>query len=125
MTLITVETAADGVRRIGLNRADKRNALNPSLRGALIEAFEDASDDGSVHAIVIAGNGGHFCAGGDIDSMEGLTTQSGRIRMKVNHRMVKVLAEIEKPVIAAVSGYDVGAGAGISGISHRKLNSAT
>ena len=40
MTLITVETVADGVRRIGLNRAEKRNALNPSLRDALIEVFE-------------------------------------------------------------------------------------
>jgi len=109
-----VETVADGIRRIGLNRADKRNALNPSLRGALIEAFEAASGDETVHAIVIAGNGGHFCAGGDIDSMEGLTPQTGRARMKVNHRMVHVLAETEKPVVVAVSGFAVGAGAGIA-----------
>jgi 2-(1,2-epoxy-1,2-dihydrophenyl)acetyl-CoA isomerase len=114
MTLVTVETVADGIRRIGLNRADKRNALNPSLRGALIKAFEAASGDETIHAIVIAGNGGHFCAGGDIDSMEGLTPQTGRARMKVNHRMVHVLAETEKPVIAAVSGFAVGAGAGIA-----------
>ena len=114
MTLVTVETVADGIRRIGLNRADKRNALNPSLRGALIEAFEAASGDDTVHAIVIAGNGGHFCAGGDIDSMEGLTPQTGRARMKVNHRMVHVLAETEKPVVAAVTGFAVGAGAGIA-----------
>ncbi len=60
MTLITVETAADGVRRIGLNRADKRNALNPDLRGALIETLEAAAADETVHAIVIAGNGGAF-----------------------------------------------------------------
>jgi len=114
MTLVTVESVADGIRRIGLNRADKRNALNPSLRGALIKAFEAASGDETIHAIVIAGNGGHFCAGGDIDSMEGLTPQTGRARMKVNHRMVHVLAETEKPVIAAVSGFAVGAGAGIA-----------
>ena len=114
MTLITVETVADGVRRIGLNRAEKRNALNPSLRDALIEVFEAASSDETVHAIVITGNGGHFCAGGDIDSMEGLTPQTGRDRMKVNHRMVQLMAGIEKPIIAAVSGYAVGAGAGIA-----------
>ena len=102
MTVLTVETVADGVRRIGLNRADKRNALNPDLRGALIETLEMSADDETVHAIVIAGNGGNFCGGGDIDSMEGLTAQSGRMRMKINHRMVRVLAELEKPVIAAV-----------------------
>ncbi len=119
MTLVTVETvagdgAARGVRRIGLNRADKRNALNPELRGALIQAFEAACDDDTVHAIVIAGNGGHFCAGGDIDSMSDLTPQTGRARMKLNHRLVRLLAETDKPVIAAVSGYAVGAGAGLA-----------
>ncbi len=114
MTFVTVESAADGVRRIGLNRADKRNALSPNLRGALIEALAAAADDAAVRAIVIAGNGGHFCAGGDIDSMEGQTPQTGRTRMKINHRMVRLLAEFEKPVIAAVSGYAVGAGAGIA-----------
>ena len=114
MTLITVETVAEGIQRIGLNRAEKRNALNPSLRGALIEVFEAASSDETVHAIVITGNGGHFCAGGDIESMEGLTPRTGRVRMKVNHRMVQLMADIEKPVIAAVSGYAVGAGAGIA-----------
>ena len=55
MTVVTVETVADGVRRIGLNRADKRNALNPELRGALIEALEAASGDETVQAVVIAG----------------------------------------------------------------------
>ncbi len=114
MTLVTVESVADGVRRIGLDRAEKRNALNPALRAALIEAVEAAAADDAVHAIVIAGNGGHFCAGGDIDSMEGLTPLTGRARMKHNHRMVRTLAECEKPVVAAVSGYAVGAGAGIA-----------
>ena len=114
MTLITVETVAEGVRRIGLNRADKRNALNPSLRGELIEVFEAASSDDTVYAIVITGNGGHFCAVGDIESMEGLTPETGRVRMKVNHRLVQLMTDIEKPVIAAVSGYAVGAGAGIA-----------
>ena len=114
MTVLTIDHPADGIRRIGLNRTDKRNALNPDLRGALIEALEAAADDPAVHAIVLAGNGGHFCAGGDLDSMDGMTPQTGRGRMKHNHRMVRLLADSEKPVIAAVSGYAVGAGAGIA-----------
>ena len=114
MTVLTIDHPADGIRRIGFNRVDKRNALNPDLRGALIEALQAAADDAAVHAIVLAGNGGHFCAGGDLDSMDGMTPQTGRQRMKHNHRMVRLLAESEKPVIAAVSGYAVGAGAGIA-----------
>jgi 2-(1,2-epoxy-1,2-dihydrophenyl)acetyl-CoA isomerase len=114
MTLLTIETPASGICRIGLNRTDKRNALNPEIRYALIDAFQAALDDEAVHAVILAGNGGHFCAGGDIDSMVGLTPQSGRTRMKVNHRVVRLMAESEKPIIAAVSGFAVGAGAGLA-----------
>ncbi len=114
MPFVTVDAPADGVTRIGLNRPEKRNALNPDLRGAFIEAFSGALNDPKCRAVVIAGNGGHFCAGGDIDSMQGLTPQSGRARMKANHVLVKLIAEAEKPVIAAVEGYAVGAGAGLA-----------
>ena len=114
MTLVIVDVPADGVTRVSLNRPDKRNALNPDLRAALIESVATAIDDADSRAIVITGTGGHFCAGGDIDSMAGLAVKSGRARMKVNHKMVRLLAESEKPVIAAVEGYAVGAGAGIA-----------
>ena len=114
MLFVTIDTPADGVVRIGLNRPEKRNAINPELRYALIDALTAARDDEDVHAIVIAGNGGHFCAGGDIDSMAGVTVQGARARMKSNHRMVRLIAESEKPVIAAVQGFAVGAGAGIA-----------
>ncbi len=114
MLFVTVDAPAEGVTRIGLNRPEKRNALNPELRGALIAALRDALGDADVRAIVLAGNEGHFCAGGDIDSMEGLTPQAGRARMKNNHEMVRLLAEAEKPIIAAVEGYAVGAGAGLA-----------
>lgn len=114
MLFVTIDTPAEGVARIGLNRPEKRNAINPELRHALIEAFTAARDDADIHAIIIAGNGGHFCAGGDIDSMAGVTVQSARARMKSNHRMVRLMAESEKPIIAAVEGFAVGAGAGIA-----------
>ena len=114
MLFVTVDAPAEGVTRIGLNRPEKRNALNPELRGALIAALRDALGDADVRAIVLAGNEGHFCAGGDIDSMEGLTPQAGRARMINNHEMVRLLAEAVKPIIAAVEGYAVGAGAGLA-----------
>lgn len=114
MLFVTVDAPADGVARIGLNRPEKRNALNPELRGAFIEAFSTALADPGIRAVVITGNGGHFCAGGDIDSMQGLTPQTGRARMKSNHVLVKLIADAEKPVIAAVEGYAVGAGAGLA-----------
>lgn len=114
MLFVTVDTPAPGVARIGLNRPEKRNAINPELRHALIDAITAARDDAEIQAIIIAGNGGHFCAGGDIDSMAGVTVQSARTRMKSNHLMVRLMADSEKPIIAAVEGFAVGAGAGIA-----------
>ncbi len=113
-TVLTIDRPDGGIVRIGLNRPEKRNALDPGLRLALIDVIDAALADPTVRALVLAGNGGHFCAGGDIASMDGLDAAAGRARMKSNHRMVRLIAEAEKPVIAAVEGYAVGAGAGIA-----------
>ncbi len=112
--VLTIDRPEEGIARIGLNRPEKRNALDPELRLALIDGIESVLADPSVRAVVLAGNGGHFCAGGDIASMEGLDAAAGRARMKSNHRMVRLIADAEKPVIAAIEGYAVGAGAGIA-----------
>lgn len=112
--VLTIDRPEEGIARIGLNRPEKRNALDPELRLALIAGIESVLEDSSIRAVILAGNGGHFCAGGDIASMEGLDAAAGRARMKSNHRMVRLIAEAEKPVVAAVEGYAVGAGAGIA-----------
>ena len=114
MSLVVSETAAPGIARIAINRPDKRNAVSPEARNDLIEAVTEALRDNATCAIVIGSIAGHFCAGGDIDSMIDLDVASGRTRMKDNHRMVRVLAEAEKPIVAGVEGFAVGAGAGIA-----------
>lgn len=114
MALVVSETAAPGIARIAINRPDKRNAVSPEARNLLIEAVGAGLGDSAVRSIVLGSTEGHFCAGGDIDSMTDLDVASGRIRMKDNHRLVRVLAEAEKPVVAAVEGFAVGAGAGIA-----------
>jgi 2-(1,2-epoxy-1,2-dihydrophenyl)acetyl-CoA isomerase len=113
MSLVTADTV-DGIAQIAINRPEKRNAVNPEARAALIDALGAALADDAVAAIVIGASGGHFCAGGDIDSMVDLDVGTARTRMKENHRLVRLLAEAEKPVIAAIEGYAVGAGAGIA-----------
>lgn len=114
MSIVLIETPAEGIARVVLNRPEKRNAINPELRAGLREAFERVLADGAVRAIVVAGAGGHFCAGGDIDSMQGLDARSARARMKDNHRLIRLVLEAEKPVIAAIEGFAVGAGAGLA-----------
>jgi enoyl-CoA hydratase/carnithine racemase len=113
MALVKSE-AKDGIGVLALDRADKRNALNTELRRDLIAAVTAALSDDAVHAIVLTGAGGHFCAGGDIESMDGLTPTTGRARMKDGQRLVRLLYECEKPIVAAVEGFAVGAGAGLA-----------
>ena len=93
MPVVVSETAAPGITRIAINRPDKRNAVSPEARNALIDVVYAALADNEVHAIVLGSTEGHFCAGGDIDSMTDLDVASGRVRMKENHRMVRLLAE--------------------------------
>ena len=114
MTIVQSESVATGITRIAINRPEKRNAVSPEVRDALIDTFSNALNDEDVQAIVLGSTDGHFCAGGDIDTMVEMDVSSGRTRMKENHRMVRLLAEAEKPIVAAVEGYAVGAGAGIA-----------
>ena len=113
MSLVKTDTAG-GIATIALDRPDKRNALNAELRRDLIAAVGASLAGDAVQALVLTGAGGHFCAGGDIDSMEGLTPRTARARMKDGQRLVRLVHDCEKPVVAAVEGFAVGAGAGLA-----------
>ena len=68
----TLVVARDGpVMKVTLNRPEARNALSPTMVGELSEVFTQARDDASTRAVVLAGAGGTFCAGGDLKGMEG------------------------------------------------------
>jgi 2-(1,2-epoxy-1,2-dihydrophenyl)acetyl-CoA isomerase len=114
MSLVEIGRDSDGIARVTLNRPDKRNALSPELRRELFAALGAVLADEAAHAVVVTGAGGHFCSGGDIDSMAGLTAKAGRARMREAHRIVRLLYEADKPVVAAVEGFAVGAGAGLA-----------
>jgi 2-(1,2-epoxy-1,2-dihydrophenyl)acetyl-CoA isomerase len=113
--LILRDDPRDRVARLTLNRPERRNAINPQLRAALREGLADVLADPGVRAIVIAGAGGSFCAGGDLASAtSGSDAASARARMTENHRLVRLLWHAEKPLVAAVEGWAVGAGAGLA-----------
>ncbi len=106
---------ADGILELTLSYPRRRNALAPGLRMALIEHLENGLADPACRAIILTGEGGHFCAGGDISGMGQNTGLQGRARMmRVSHRMLRLLIEGETPVIAAVEGHAAGAGLSIA-----------
>ena len=110
---ILLETK-DHWARITLNRPDTRNALNMEMRSDLLEALKGISDDPSVKAVILTGAGKVFSSGGDIRTMEGLTPPATRLRVKDAQRVIQALVEMEKPVIGAVNGPAVGAGASLA-----------
>src|SRR2546421_12780250 len=65
-TLVLLDEPSPGVRRITLNRPEKRNALNHPLRGQLLQALREGDDDSEVRVQIIRGAGPSFSAGYDL-----------------------------------------------------------
>jgi 2-(1,2-epoxy-1,2-dihydrophenyl)acetyl-CoA isomerase len=95
---------------ITLDRPEKMNALTPEMREALGTHFETAGRDPDVRAVLLTGAGKSFCASGDVSRMGEFTPASGRDLLKLAQRMVRNLANIEKPVVAGVRGAVAGIG---------------
>ncbi len=108
----------DGATWITLNRPDRYNAFAGSMRDELANAIEQAGADAAVRVIVVVGAGAAFCAGADVDSMMDLLDRSDeqafRANVEAGARVVRAIATAPKPVIAAVNGVAVGAGAALA-----------
>jgi 2-(1,2-epoxy-1,2-dihydrophenyl)acetyl-CoA isomerase len=103
---------------ITLNRPEVRNAINEEMLPPWVEALESCRLDPEIAVIVITGAGEAFCRGGDVTRLGAHTEPSPR-EIKEQfwdrlHRIPKKLAEIDKPVIAAVNGLASGAGVDVS-----------
>jgi 2-(1,2-epoxy-1,2-dihydrophenyl)acetyl-CoA isomerase len=109
---------ADGVATLTLNRPESMNSLSLELKNALVEALADVASDTSVRAVVLTGNGRGFCVGQDLAEHSQLL-ESGdpaplnTVRLHYNPITLS-LAQMPKPVIAAVNGTAAGAGASFS-----------
>ena len=93
-----------------MDHPTRRNAFAMPIRLAMIEALDKAQRDKSVRAVVLAGQGAHFSAGGDISGMEVNGALDGRERMRLSHQVVRLMVLGSLPIVAAVEGYCVGAG---------------
>ncbi len=109
-----LERPEPAIACLALNRPTRKNALDLEIREILLDHLTTAMEDPEVRAIVVYGKGGTFCAGGDITTMKDTSPEAARARMQRGHRFVRQLYACEKPVVAAVEGYAVGAGAGLA-----------
>ena len=96
------------VRKIRMNRPEKKNALTLAMYGAMAAAIEDAGTDTSVRCLLIAGAPDIFCAGNDLNDFVAMA-RTGALGNPIV-RFLHALARCEKPLVAAVSGAAVGIG---------------
>lgn len=94
-------------RWIRLNRPDRRNAFDPEMSEAIVDALENSA---SARAVVITGSEGSFCAGGSLQQLKTPTVGEMRQLYQASLRMFDAVRSCPRPVIAAVNGAAAGGG---------------
>lgn len=97
------------IRRIVLDRPERKNAVPAGGWADLARAFEEFEDSDD-RVLIVTGAGGDFCAGADLADTGLPGVADGHRRMKVVSRAAMALHRLTKPTIAAVDGVAVGAG---------------
>ena len=114
---------SDGIARLTLNRPDVLNSINPQMIDEVRSAVASFAEDKTARVLLLTGNGRAFCSGADLatgvaddDDDDGMTTgQRVAHGMKIGFNpLVLELAEVPKPVIAAVNGITAGGGVGLA-----------
>ncbi|RPH67719.1 MAG: enoyl-CoA hydratase/isomerase family protein [Burkholderiales bacterium] len=117
MSYETLQTQLDrGIALIWLNRPDVRNAMNEVVIAELADAFEHAIGDDGARAIVLAGRGSAFCAGGDLNWMQRarqFTPEENRAGAVKLARLLRTIYQSPKPTVARVHGPAFAGGMGL------------
>jgi enoyl-CoA hydratase/carnithine racemase len=110
VTVVDFELA-ESVARIYLNRPHRLNAVVPELTDELVTALDRAAQH-EARVVVLAGRGRAFCSGHDLkEQLPPETVLKTRIRVDQIQEVTRAIRRFPGPVIAAVHGYALGAGA--------------
>lgn len=109
---VLMETDADGITTITLNRPEKRNAMPPKMHLEMREILERLAYDPASKVLVITGAGESFCAGMDLKQffmdLRDDPSEFARIRDISTEWRGRTLRFFPKPVIAMINGYCFG-----------------
>lgn len=115
----------NGIAVLHLDRPDRKNPLTFDSYAELRDWFRALAYDDAVKAVVFAPNGGNFSSGGDVHDIIGPLTRMNMKELLQFTRMtgdlVKAMLNCGKPIIAAVDGVCVGAGAIIAMASDLRI----
>lgn len=104
----------DEIAVVTINRPKAMNALNMDVLTELYDCFTKIADMAEVRVVILTGEGKAFVAGADIAQMNQLNALEGRHMMQMGHKVMNLIENIEKPVIAAVNGFALGGGCELS-----------
>ena len=118
-------TIAEGIATLSLDRPERKNPLTFDSYAELRDWFRDLHYADDVKAVVFASNGGNFSSGGDVHDIIGPLTKMSMKELLAFTRMtgdlVKAMVNCGTPVIAAIDGVCVGAGAIIAMASDMRI----
>ncbi|MCP5129771.1 MAG: enoyl-CoA hydratase/isomerase family protein [Pseudomonadales bacterium] len=113
---LEVSLSAEGVLNITMNRPQVHNAFDDKQIARFIAALDEAGANPSVRVVVIAGHGRSFSAGGDINYMRRMGSNTYQENLADGGqlaRLMKTLNSLPKPTIARVQGAAMGGGVGL------------
>ncbi len=118
----------DQVATITLNRPERKNPLTFDSYAELRDLFHNLKWAQDVKAVVIVGDGGNFCSGGDVHEIIGplVALKAPELLMftRMTGELVKMMRTCPQPIIAAVDGVCAGAGAIMAMASDMRLGTA-
>jgi enoyl-CoA hydratase/carnithine racemase len=107
------------VLHLRLNRPDKRNAINDTLIAQLHTAFVNLPDE--VRAVVISGEGTHFCAGLDLSELSERSAAEGVLHSRAWHAAFEQIQFGRVPVVAVLHGAVIGGGLELAAATHVRV----
>lgn len=117
---IRIDRDDRGVATLWLTRAEKHNALSRPMMDELTQAAADLGADASVRVVVLAAEGGSFCAGGDLGWMREQMAADDATRREGAQALAGMLSALNllpKPLIARVQGNAFGGGVGMMAVN--------
>ncbi|CAJ0729822.1 MULTISPECIES: oxepin-CoA hydrolase, alternative type [Ralstonia] len=96
-----------------LSNPDARNALDPVMYTASMEALDRAANDNEIRAVIFTGDGNAFCAGGNLNRLLENRSKPRSVQeegIDALNQWIETIRTFPKPVIAAVEGPAAGAG---------------